>query len=308
MTWLSSWWPPAPIGRGTERLAEAYGIAHRIAFGEPGNGSDPATSGPTSADAMAPFVESLYEGLAPAPPSARESGGLAGHRIALITNIPAPYRISLFNELNRRLEEAGATLRVFFLRADTARRSWMTSEQPREFQYEVLKSVELPFFERGPMVPARLGGPLAKFRPTAVLVGSFSPLVAGRAAIAARRLGAAFGIWSGETRAMKTASNGWRAATRKWLVNRADFAVAYGFEAGEYLRTVRADLPLVYGRNTSDRLSAGRRGASGGLDRQTPGGRRGDVPSEGPGRLDRRPPASPRPAVPPDDRRRRRRC
>ncbi len=246
---------PGAGRRRAERLAEAYGIGNRVLFGSSENGGSPAIAGPIAGDGMAPFVESLCDQLEPAPTPApsRESGALAGHRIALVTNIPAPYRISLFNELHRRLEDAGATLRVFFLRADTARRSWMSSEQPRAFDHEVLKSVELPFFERGPMVPARLGGRLAAFRPTAILVGSFSPLVAGRAAITAQRLDAAFGIWSGETRAMKTASSGWRAATRRWLVNRADFAVAYGFEAGEYLHAVRPDLPLVYGRNTSDR-------------------------------------------------------
>jgi glycosyltransferase involved in cell wall biosynthesis len=239
--------------RTAQQLAAAYGIEDQIAFRSSENGSSSMLQGPTGSDDMARFVESLYHGVDDAAVARRAGVGLAGHRVALVTNIPAPYRISLFNRLHHRLEEAGAELRVFFLRAETARRSWMSSQQSREFDYEVLSSIELPFFERGPMIPANLDHRLRMFRPTAVLVGSLSPLVAGRAAVQARRLGAAFGLWSGETRAMKTASSGWRAAPRKWVANRADFAVAYGFEAGEYLRALSPDLPLVYGRNTSDR-------------------------------------------------------
>lgn len=240
-------------GRTAQELAAAYGIEDRIAFRSGENGRSWVLPGPTGSDDMARFVESLYEGVDEAAAARRAGEGLAGNRVALVTNIPAPYRISLLNRLHHRLEAAGAELRVFFLRTETARRSWMSSQQSREFGYEVLSSLELPFFERGLMIPANLGRRLRMFRPTAILVGSLSPLVAGRAAVTARRVGAAFGIWSGETRAMKTASSGWRAAMRKWLANRADFAVAYGFEAGEYLRALRADLPLVYGRNTSDR-------------------------------------------------------
>lgn len=242
-----------PAGRQmVEALAAAYGVQHRISFVSAGNGRPEGVLGPTGASTMAAFVESLANGADPTPPSNMEDRDLAGHRMALVTNIPAPYRIPLFNEMDRRLEEAGAELRVFFLRPGTARRSWMTSEEPREFDYEVLRSVELPFFERGPMISANLGRSLKRFDPTAVLAGSLSPLVSGPAAVQARRRGAAFGIWSGETRQMKTASSGWRAVARRWIAEQADFAVAYGVEAGEYLAALRPDLPLVYGRNTSD--------------------------------------------------------
>jgi glycosyltransferase involved in cell wall biosynthesis len=43
------------------------------------------------------------------------------------------------------------------------------------------------------------------------------------------------------------------------LAQHSDFAIAYGFLAGEYLRGLRRDLPLVYGRNTSDAFAVERK-------------------------------------------------
>ena len=50
---------------------------------------------------------------------------------------------------------------------------------------------------------------------------------------------------------MATARSGLRRRVRQRIVQRADFAVAYGARSADYLRGLRSDLPLVIGRNSA---------------------------------------------------------
>jgi glycosyltransferase involved in cell wall biosynthesis len=174
----------------------------------------------------------------------------AGHRIALVTNIPAHYRIPLFNAVERRLRSAGASFRVFFLVGDESARPWMRSGE-MTFAREVLRSLPIPLGERRGFAPLNLTARLRHFGPTTVLVGGFSPFVAGPVARYAASRGVPFGVWSGEITSTETAKSRLRAVERRWVARRAAFAIAYGSASGEYLRGLRAELPVVCGRNTS---------------------------------------------------------
>ena len=61
------------------------------------------------------MVELLWPGDAVPPAAQGDDQLLAGHRVAIVTNLPAHYRIPLFAGLARRLAAAGGSLRVFFL-------------------------------------------------------------------------------------------------------------------------------------------------------------------------------------------------
>jgi glycosyltransferase involved in cell wall biosynthesis len=176
---------------------------------------------------------------------------LDGERVAIVTNVPAPYRLPLFEHLHRRLEDAGAALRVFFLADSPAARPWMRSAEERAFEHELLSSVALPLGPRGRLLPRNLERRLSSFRPTVVVAAGFSPLVAGRAATVARSRGATYGIWSGEHRRMRSADSRSRRLSRRLLARAADFGAAYGFEAAAYLRRLRPALPVAIVRNTS---------------------------------------------------------
>jgi glycosyltransferase involved in cell wall biosynthesis len=230
-----------------ELLARAYGIQDRVSFQRSSEPGRELLIPPT----MAELVHELSD-PGDAPAGFREQDEiLAGHRVAIVTNLPAPYRIPLLNKMAGRLGRVGAELRVFFMRTHTGGRPWVGQTDGLEFEHESLTSIELPIGVRRSLVPLNLERRLSAFGPTIVLAGSLSPLVCGRAIRVARSRGAIFGIWSGEIAGRPTSASRLRRLARARLTQHSDFAIAYGFLAGEYLRGLRPDLPLVYGRNTS---------------------------------------------------------
>jgi glycosyltransferase involved in cell wall biosynthesis len=237
----------APDRPSLELLARAYGILERVRFQPSSERGGELRIPPT----MAELIHELSDpGDAPAACRARDEI-LARHRVAIVTNLPAPYRIPLLGKMAGRLERVGAELRVFFMRSQTRGRPWVGQTEVGEFEHESLTSIELPIGVRGSLVPINLERRLSAFDPTILLAGSLSPFVCGRAIRVARRREAIFGIWSGEIAGRPTSASRLRRLTRAWLTQHSDFAIAYGFLAGEYLRGLRPDLPFVYGRNTS---------------------------------------------------------
>lgn len=200
-----------------------------------------------TAGSMAELVEALTPRGERVPVSAPVER-LAGESIALVTNYPTHYRVPLFNRIASRLAEASATFRVLLTGGDPTARSWMKSE-PFAFEYETCRAANLPGSPAG--FPVDLTARLRRWRPSVILSGGFSPLVSGRAARFASGAGAAFGVWSGETDWRSTAHGLIRQRQRARLLSRADFAVAYGFRAGEYLRRLAPTAPFVYSRNTA---------------------------------------------------------
>jgi hypothetical protein len=204
-----------------------------------------------STPTFAEFVEGIYlESDPPASPK-REDTLLAGHRIGMVTNLPAQYRIPLFGSLAERLRSVGAAFRVFFLRESGGGRPWIAAAAGNSFDSEVLPSFQLPIRRRAPAVPTSLERSLAAFGPTVLVSAGFSPLVSGRVARFARTKGVAFGVWSGEHEAMPTARSKLRRWQRQRLLASADFGISYGSASGDYLSTLHTGLPVVYGRNTS---------------------------------------------------------
>ncbi len=64
-------------------------------------------------------------------------------KVLLIKNIPNPYRILLFNELNNQLKEQGIKLKVVFGALGYARRKWKVDMTECIFDYETLSSKKI---------------------------------------------------------------------------------------------------------------------------------------------------------------------
>ena len=202
---------------------------------------------------------------------------LSGSRVAIVTNLPAHYRIPLFTGLARRLEASGGSLRVFFLASGASGRPWLGAREGLQFDHEFLRSIPLPLRRRRPpFLPFDLRRRLRAYDPTIVLAAGFSPFSTLEAAAHARRRGVAFGIWSGETPALAPRGRlrALRAIQRRRLLDRADFAIAYGSLAERYLRSLAPRLPVVIGRNTSVAGVSDSRQGEGTRDRRADGGRR----------------------------------
>ena len=241
-------WDEAPDRPSLEQLARSYGILDRVRFERR---EDTATP-PRIPVTMAELIQELSDPSDP-PATCREQDQVfVGHKIAVVTNLPAPYRIPLLTKMSRRLRLAGAEFRVFFMGTGSRGRPWIGLDQEGSFDYEFLRSLEVPLGVRRPLVPVNLERRLSSFGPTIILAGSLSLLVSGRAARHARRSGAVFGIWSGEIAGRPTSASRLRRVQRRRLARQSDFAIAYGSRAGEYLHGLHPTLPFVYGRNTSD--------------------------------------------------------
>jgi glycosyltransferase involved in cell wall biosynthesis len=207
----------------------------------------PSAARPYVVRSMATLLDAVCPPGSGSPPLLGDASRLDGQRVGIVTNYPTHYRVSLFNQLAERLDEGGASMRVFFTDADPNRRRWMQPE-PSGFEHEFLRAV--PIRGAATDVPLKLGARLSAFEPTCLVTGGFSPLTSSRVARFARRRGIPCGVWSGEIRTLPTAKSRFRGPQRRRLLRNLSFGIAYGYESGEYLREVAPGLPTVYGRNT----------------------------------------------------------
>ncbi len=222
-----------------------------------------ATAGSTetpSPGTMAEMVEPLWAADAAPASTSRDDQLLSGHRLAIVTNLPTHYRVSLLNRLAPRMAAAGASLRVFFLGNTATARPWLTATEALDFDHEFLASARvpacLPFSsELDRHRPAHLARGLTRrlraFDPSLLVSGGFS-LATTEAYVHAARHRIPFGIWSGEipSTAPRRSYPGIRAVQRRWLARQADFGIAYGSLAERYLSSLAPRLPIVIGRNT----------------------------------------------------------
>jgi glycosyltransferase involved in cell wall biosynthesis len=90
-------------------------------------------------------------------------------RIALLTEVAAPYRAPMFRALAERVE-----LRVFFLGSVDPRRAYEAPERGLGFDWEVLPGVELRRGPRWAVLSRGVVRALRSFRPDVVIVGGWN--------------------------------------------------------------------------------------------------------------------------------------
>ena len=156
-------------------------------------------------------------------------------RIALLTEIPAPFRIPLFDALAAQPE---VDLSVLFLAADDPRRSYPRLE--RHFASEVLPGRDFSARGRWTVVNAGAIGRLRRFRPHVVLVGGWNQPAFWQAAAWARVARRPLVVWVESTaRDERSGAAPLELAKRTMLRAAAGFVVP-GKAAAEYLATLGA--------------------------------------------------------------------
>jgi glycosyltransferase involved in cell wall biosynthesis len=266
-----------------DTLAAAYGLGDRLRFRRAGSGYDgdrivypsranaataplrPSQSAQTAVVLDpggrrvpgARTVTTMAELLGHLSPPGAEAASceldgdlLRDQAVGIVTNLPTPYRLPLFSGVGARLAQAGARFRVFFLAPSDASRPWIHSEAA-QFDHDVLRSLELPVRRRHPLLPTNLAEALDRFQPSLLVAAGFSPAVSWRIARYAAPRKIPLGLWSGDIPISRTARSRVRRPLRRRLAHRASFGISYGYLSGEYLHFLRAELPFVYGRNTS---------------------------------------------------------
>lgn len=161
-------------------------------------------------------------------------------RVLLVTNIPTPYRIPLFNELHRQMNENGLQLRVVFAEKGYRRRKWKIDLRDCCFDYVILgsgkvswmgKEEQTQFFYSGLLKAVRAYSPDVLIVPGFSLATSFAWLLS----LLNRK---SYLIWTGSVWLDGTVDSKWRLWQRKMLAKRAAGAIAYGSRAKLYLQTL----------------------------------------------------------------------
>jgi len=158
-------------------------------------------------------------------------------RVLLVTNIPTPYRIPLFNEVDRQLARAGMAFKVAFAAEGYARRKWEIDMDDCAFDAVLLGSGKVALGgnpERTSFGYGGLGRVLDDYRPDAVIVSGFS-LATVKLWWRSLFRKTDYLIWSGSIAHPGRLDSPWRLRQRRLLARRASGGIAYGTQARAYL-------------------------------------------------------------------------
>lgn len=175
-------------------------------------------------------------------------------KAVIITNIPTPYRIPLFNEIDEQLEQRGIKLTIVFGAAGYERRRWELDMSECRFEHRVLPSrrIRLGDAEKVSFTYSGLGRALAEIGPDVVVGNGFSPATT-RLWLRSWLGGTRYIIWSGAIAEPGLEDSLLRRAQRRLLVGRASGFIAYGKKASDYLVSLGADPGRIeIGLNTVD--------------------------------------------------------
>ncbi len=174
--------------------------------------------------------------------------------VLIITNIPNPYRIPLFNELNKQLENKGLHLKVLFGALGYERRKWIVNMDECEFDFKVLPSKTIRYSdnEKISFTYAGLYRILSQESPIVTITNAFS-IATTKLWLRSWFKKTPYIIWSGAFENNYEPDSLLRKLLRMMLVKRATGFIAYGTKAKDYLVSLGADENKVeIGINTVD--------------------------------------------------------
>ncbi len=168
-------------------------------------------------------------------------------KILIITNIPNPYRIPLFNELNIQLREKGMQLKVIFAAETYSRRKFVIDLNDCKFDFAFLGSGQISFgnSEKTTFRYGNLSEVLQNENPDRIIVSGFS-LATMKVWWYTRFKNAKFLIWSGSVTTKGKGAGFLRSLQRKFLAAYSAAFVVYGKRAGKYLESLGAPAEKIF--------------------------------------------------------------
>lgn len=175
--------------------------------------------------------------------------------LALITNIPTPYRVPFFNHLAKYLAANGVFLEVIFAAQSYARRQWQIPATEFEFKHHFLEAsqqININSGESAAFDYSGLGLVLKRLKPSWIVSSGYGICTAKALAYGLPRSTPVF-IWSGEIVNPHRQVSLMRRAYRRVLLNFARGGIAYGKAAKDYLYGMgMAEKKISIARNTVD--------------------------------------------------------
>lgn len=157
-------------------------------------------------------------------------------RVALLTEIPAPFRLPLFAALAAK---PGVDLRVFFLAANDPRRNYRPGEL--DFPAEVLPGKDALVGRHWVVFNVGVLGRLRRFRPDVVLVGGWNQPAFWQALLYARVARVPLVVWVESTARDERAGRGPAELAKRAVIRSAAAFVVPGRAAEEYVRSLGAE-------------------------------------------------------------------
>jgi glycosyltransferase involved in cell wall biosynthesis len=160
-------------------------------------------------------------------------------KLIVVTNIPNPYRIPLFNVLNKQVNSQGDELLVLFGSRGYDARKFKLDLNDCEFNYKILNSVKFGIKKQKKTIftYGRLLRTIIKERPDKVIINSYT-LGTMKLFVYSLLTGLKFIVWSGSI------ANDWkkysflRIFQRKMILKRATGCLAYGNLAKQYFESL----------------------------------------------------------------------
>ena len=154
-------------------------------------------------------------------------------RIALLTEIPAPFRLPLFGAL---AAQPGVELHVLFLAANDPRRNYPRSETP--FDAEVLRGKDALVRNRWLVVNVGVLGRLRRLGPELVVVGGWNQPAFWQALLYARAARVPLVVWVESTARDERAGRGPAELAKRGIVRSAAGFLVPGRAASEYVESL----------------------------------------------------------------------
>jgi 1,2-diacylglycerol 3-alpha-glucosyltransferase len=158
------------------------------------------------------------------------------HRIALLTEIIAPYRIPVFNVLAHR--EALDLHVIFLAETDRKLRQWRVYKNEICFSYQVLRSWRWRADKSSFLFNRGLWSALNKVSPQVIICGGYNYAASWEALLWARRHGVAFVLWSESNGRDARAGRAWVEWLKVYFLKHCDGFVVPGKASFEYLKSL----------------------------------------------------------------------
>lgn len=175
-------------------------------------------------------------------------------KVLLITSIPTPYRIPLFNELSKQFKQQSIQFKVVFGALGYSRRKWDIDMSDCNFNFEVLSSrkITLPDKENTFFTYKGVLSVIKKEEPSIIIITGFS-WATTKLWFRSLFVSSPYLIWSGAILSKARPDSLLRKIHRMILLKRAKGFIAYGIKAKEYLISLGADPDeITIGINTVD--------------------------------------------------------
>ncbi len=157
-------------------------------------------------------------------------------RLAILTEIIAPYRIPVFNVLARR---AGLDLHVIFLaETDEALRQWRVYKDEIRFSHQILSSWRWRAGKSSLLINRGLWAALNRVNPQVIICGGYNYAASWEALLWARRRGVRFVLWSESNGEDARRGWAWVESLKAYFLRHCDGFVVPGKASFEYLRSL----------------------------------------------------------------------